>query len=647
MPYVVPAKQFKIYDDLRSQGFNRKQAAERAGISYQTAWRRDGGVGRAETINGHLRVIPPGSGGKIKAYKDLSAPAKRAWDDFSYFQRRYLGRIATPWQKEAAELVVAWLDNPGKDYVVVNAPPGCGKSTTFTHDIPLWVTVRNRAIRGQIGSKVQSSAERYVTRIKNDLIRTVPYQPEAEDIAKGLAIPAEATIPGDFGVFRPEKKEDLWSAQGFVVAQHGGVLTAEKEPTWSAFGMDSGFLGMRYDLIIWDDLVDKKTLRTAEAKETIREWWDDVAEKRLEPNGVLILQGQRMGADDLYRYALDKRVLPDEESEEDENDDAPDRPAKYQHIVFKAHYEDRCEGEHRLDSPYYPDGCLLDPRRLTWRELRSEMANKRNNFAVIYQQEDIDPENVLVDPMWIKGGTDPKTGEVFPGCLDKDRGLCEIPHGLYGHLLSVATADPSPTKNWAIEWWVVRVVDGKPQERYLMDLIRQRMDAPSFLDWHNATQTFTGIMQDWQDRSVELHLPITTWIVEKNGAQNFMLQYEHVRRWLSEWRVRLIPHNTHTNKSDEQFGVQTLGPLYKYGMVRLPYRSTHGSGSAFSSTQKLIEELTKWPEGATDDTVMANWFLEWNLPRLVPPAKPLPRQPRPSWMKSASSWSWGNREARI
>lgn len=637
-------RQWQQFDELIRTGHKVKEAARACGISENTAYMHRSRQKKenraveiplqAQTVRIHKgeKVVKESGGPEPVEYEDLCEEAKRALEDFSYFQRRYIGRIATPWQKEAADMVVEWLRSPHKEFVVINAPPGCGKSTTFCLDICAWLTCRNRAIRGQIGSKIQKSAEKYVIRLRNLLSMTIPYEPASEDIQKGLAARAEATIAGDFGTFKPD--DGQWSAEGFFVAQLGGQVPTEKEPTWSAFGMDSGFLGMRYDIIIWDDLVDKTALRSTDAKEKMEGWWDDIAEKRLEPSGVLILQGQRMGGDDLYRYALNKRVELDADDDLEDDEDLPDSPNKYAHIVFKAHYDDRCEGLHKRTSPYYPEGCLLDPRRLTWRDLRMEMGNPRNNFAVIYQQEDVDPSNVLVDKLWIEGGIDAKTRVSYPGCLDRERGIGELPHGLYGTLLSIATADPSPTKFWAIEWWVVRVVDGVPQERYLMDLIRQKMDAPSFLDWNNPTQSFSGVMEDWQHRSVDLKLPITTWIVEKNGAQNFMLQYEHVRRWCAQWRVQLVPHNTHNNKADSELGIQTLAGVYKWGLARLPYRR----GDAFQASAKLIEELTHHPDWKTDDTVMANWFLEFNLPRLIPASKPLPRLNRPSWLKHADTF---------
>lgn len=643
MPKLVSPRQWEVYNQLRQRGFSMKQAGAEAGISYASVRRYEG---RLNAVNPERRAQvnearqPKGP----VPLEDLKPEAARALEDFLFFQRRYLGRIATPWQAEAAYAVRDFLESPHKEFVVVNAPPGAGKSTTFTHDIPAWLTVRNRALRGLMGSKVESAAKRYVARLRRTLERTVPYLPEDEEVSKGLAVPAEATLADDFGSFRPENR-DLWSAEGFVVAQHGNVQIAEKEPTWSAYGMDSGFLGMRYDFIIWDDLVDKLVMRTAESRENQQAWWDDVAEKRLEPGGLLLLQGQRMGPDDLYRYCLDKQVVPDEE-----DGPAPEGgwPKKYHHIVFRAHYEDRCEQVHKPgEAAYYPDGCLLDPRRLPWRELRGEMANPRNNFAVIYQQEDADPQNVLVDPLWVEGGTDPRTGQVFPGCRDHDRGIGELPPNLYGDLISVATADPSPTKYWSVQWWIVRCVNGEPQERYLMDHVRQAMDAPAFLDWNNPSQSFTGLMEDWQQRSVQLGKPIGVWIVEKNGAQRFLLQYEHVRRWCAKWRVDIYPHETERNKSDPQYGVQTMSGIYKYGLVRLPWKN--GTAGRLAS-MKLIEEVTHWPQWRTEDTVMAQWFLEWRLPALIPSVGTLPREPRPSWLAKADTYSWNKlwkKEAKV
>lgn len=618
---------WKRYERLRGQGYSMAQAARESGASYSAAKAheaRNKGLaqdgGRSYFERSHLEAQKAAFSDPMP-FSELSVPAEKALDDFGYFQRRYFGRIATPWQEEAAHIVRQHLESPDKEYGVINAPPGSGKSTTFTLDIPAWLTCRNRAIRGQIGSKTMNQAKRYVMRLRRALERTTPWQSETDDVDRGLAVDAEATLAGDFGIFQAGTGE-IWAAEAFVVAQVGGQAISEKEPTWSAFGMDSGFLGLRFDFVVWDDVVDNLTLRTVDARTNQQEWYDDVAEKRLDPGGLMILQGQRMSADDLYRYALDKKAgFADEEGGE---------TPKYFHVVFKAHYDDRCNDDHTQNSPYYPQGCLLDPRRLPWKELRAEMTNRSSKFQVLYQQEDIDPGNVLVKPIWVTGGLDRQTGEDCPGCYDDDRDFCQLPKGLTGHLLSVATADPSPTKFWSVQWWVVRYGhDGMPYERYFMDMERRAMDAPDFLDWNQAEACFYGVMEDWQQRSAQLGLPISTWIIEANAAQRFLLQYDHVRRWKAQWQTAIIPHQTSVRKLDPEYGIQTIASQWRFGRVRLPNRKdTEGRWRQ----QQLVREVTTYPEGRTDDCVHAQWFLEYHLPRLSPDMNPLPRFKRPSWM---------------
>lgn len=955
----IPQHQIIAYAQAR-QTMSRAAAAKAAGISYNTATSIDRGEGLhakvAKNVTSQMSAARELADNPPKSRAELTPEALRALDDFGFWRRRYLGRLSTPWQEDAAYKVIEWLHSEDKEYVVVNAPPGSGKSTLFTHDIPAWLACRDRGIRCLVGSRTERQAKQYVGRLRRTFDRRRPVQADPNELALGLAADAEATLIDDFGRFKP-LLADLWRMDEFVLAQLDEQLLEDKEPSFAAYGMDSGFLGSRANLVIWDDLADKclpghvtlsmhdgthkrvdeiqeydlllptadganelrnrvvaiedngiqpiyritttsgrrldctanhpvltpegwvradellpghglkvavrytlhaadpltddawmlgvmvgdgcltsgncslavsdpeikeratkiaqdkgwgvreypgqikfskgarqffrehgmegkgswtkrvpdaikradamtrraflsgyldadgsvdsrrsfgisfvsvsrdllcdvqdllarddisstlaersgtykaerrpswhlrigtagagkaarvlspvcarkaalldlgvdrgttewgvtdavakievldpqptfaiqttqgiivaeglvthnTTMRTAEAREGIRTWWDDEAETRLEPGGLLVLQGQRMGPEDIYRHALDQR-LGEEDDEPTDGED--DRPQKYRHVIYKAHDDSRCTNVHGKDSPYWPDGCLLDPRRLPWSGsggLRTIRSNREDKFRVLYQQEDLDPASVLVNPMWVTGGMS-VDGEMFPGCRDERRGLCELPHeSLHGRLISVATADPSPTKYWGVQWWIVRVTDDGPQERYLMDLLKETLDAPDFLDWNHATNSWTGVMEQWQKRSADLGLPITTWIVEANAAQRFLLQFEHVKRWMAARRVTVRAHQTHRNKADPDFGVETIAPHYRYGRVRLPWRD----GAARLKSMSLIEEVTRWPEGRSDDEVMAHWFLEWQLPSLWQRNQHQPRAKRPSWL---------------
>ena len=620
---AITAVQKKKYWDLRTNGYSMEKAAKAAGFSRATAARLEksttGGLAKKELMQAKGE---DDLAGPIK-YDDLIPEAKRALEDFGYFQRRYFGRIAYPWQVEAANKIAHLLETPNEEYAVINVAPGLGKTTCFVHDIPAWITARDRNVRGMIGSATMSLAKRNVMRLRRSLERIVPEKADPNLLRKGLALDAESTLALDFGRFKPLDRE-MWTSDGFVVMQHEEMgATSEKEPTWSAYGMDTSFIGGRYNFVIWDDLVDPRKLRSSEQREALQDMWVDVGETRLEPGGLLILQGQRISSDDLYRYALDMTAPYEEEDEREEELEGENRNGKkYHHIVFKAHYEEKCSGEHPKGQAAWPDGCLLSPQRLPWNKIQTLMENRGERFQVIYQQQDLDPAEVLVPKSWVYGDSD------FPGCLDKDRDRLEIPRGInVSECLSIATADPSPTNYWSVQWWLYH----EPSEqRFLMDMVRQKMDAPDFLDYHPDSRSFVGVMEDMQSISESLGFPISTWVVEQNAAQRFLLQYDHVRRWRALHGVDIIAHSTNRNKSDKDYGIETLAPHYRYGRVRLPWRN---EGKIIS--MKLVDELTHYPYGRTDDCVMANWFLEWNLPNLYTPSHQRRSTAwRPTWLKA-------------
>ena len=227
------------------------------------------------------------------------------------------------------------------------------------------------------------------------------------------------------------------------------------------------------------------------------------------------------------------------------------RDKKYKHLLYKSHYEEKCTPEnHKSRAPAYPDGCLLDPRRLPWREISNLMSNRGERFAVVYQQEDIALDEVLVKKEWIYGDT------THLGCIDKDRDRWQIPNGIsVNDCLVVATADPSPTNYWSIQLWIYHPAS---DQRFLIDLIRQKMEAPEFLEYDMQSGSFRGVMEDWQVLSEKLGFPIQYWVIEQNAAQRFILQYDATKRWSSMRGVEIIPHDTGRNKADPEYGVMTI-----------------------------------------------------------------------------------------
>jgi hypothetical protein len=610
----VEVEKWGKYFVARDAGLGVERAASRAGLSVSSAYRFERGDPGSGGLEAAATLGVVSVGGRL-VEAPLSPEALRALEDFSYFRRRYLGRVSTPWQERAAYELLRVLEGAkegrSREFVVMNEPPGSGKSTLFTHDIPLWLVCRDRTIRIQVGSRTERQARMYVARLKRSLEREVALRASADDLAMGVAFDAEACVQDDFGGFKPEGRSDIWRAEALVVRQLDGVSLDDKEQTVSAWGQDSGFLGGRYDLVIWDDLVDRKNMKTDEARQQIREWWDGEAESRLEPGGVLLLQGQRIQHNDLYRYCLDKK--------------RPDGSPKYRHVVYKSHYEDRCTSEHEGLEPW-PKSCLLDPSRLPYDHLEVLKHNNPRSFAVMYQQEEGDIVGGLVDPAWIQGGID-EEGYPAPGCLDKERGLLEVPpHLMGGRGWSFVTVDPSPTNFWGVIWWVF---DPDSENRYIIDLHRRRMNPEQFLSLDLDTMEFSGLVVDLYERSLESDVPITHIVVEVNAAQRWLLNQPHVQRWSAMTGVAFVPHTTSINKQDPKYGLESIGDLFRQGRIRMPWSDiTSRNRSTF-----LIDEALKYPEADTTDLLMSTWFGKLATENLYTPRKSgMYRLSRPSWL---------------
>lgn len=650
MPAPIEPRKVEKYWQLRKRGFTMTAAARTAGFAYITARRLEDGL-LSDNQKQRDELKPSRQASLPIPHDRLRPEAKDALEDFGLFQRRYLGRIASPWQVESAYTVLEALKRGRASgevqYIVENGPPGVGKSTLNTLDIPAWLICRDRAIRGATFSNSQRSANTYVLRLKRLLERTLPVRGDPTKVAQGLELDALSTLADDFGSFKPNQR-DTWSREEFVVAQLDGFPIDEKESTWTAFGFDSQYLGMRFDFMVADDVVTMQSVRTMESIEKMRADWNSVGENRVDPGGVLLLQGQRLGTNDLYAYCRDKLVVTDDDDDEDGK--APSRRL-YQHIVYKAHYDDRCQGDHKpKKAKPYPQGCLLDPKRMPWSKISAARQGDSSTYYIVLQQEDLDPSDVLVKKSWVYGGTDPDTGEMLPGCLDRHRDICELPQNLAGRLLSYGTVDPSAARWWCVQWWVTRLdmVNGKwePQERYLMDLERRKMMGPDLLDWQDSTRSFAGLMDTWQQRSIDLRHPITQWVIERNGCQRWLMQYEHTKRWMAKYGVGIIPHETNVNKLDKERGLESLKAIWHFGNVRLPFKgnSTQDSpaagGQGYIRSLKLIDEVTHLPEHPTSDCAMAQWFGEFHLRKLIPRVSDLPDEPRPSWLSGVNTYEW-------
>jgi hypothetical protein len=387
---------------------------------------------------------------------------------------------------------------------------------------------------------------------------------------------------------------------------------------------------------LFDDVASPDNARESVARDKLLERWDNVAEARCDPGGLLAVVGQRLGSGDLYAHCLAKETYDlDEEmeydgtdvlTEEDQLSAEPKKHKKYRHIIYKAYYEELDEGPatRSFKAKPYPDGPLLDPKRLPWKDLSFIRHSKPDVFKVVYQQEDLDLDSRLVDRTWLTGGVG-RDGVMYNGCIDQDRRPGYITPNLSHPWISICAIDPSPTMFWAFVWLIYQP---DLDIYHVVDIYRLKLTAEEVLGYNIHTGEYHGLMNEIQKTSHDIGYPISHWVVEINAAQRFLLAHQFVQQWQAMNRVNIIPHTTSRNKIDENLGVEALlPPIIRSGALRFPTMRENWK------TLAAVDELTKWTRDKKHgtDIVMALWFAVLNIPKLKEAKKP-PRQWRPSWL---------------
>jgi len=594
---AIPKSKIDRYWNLRREGkMSPERAAKEAGFSAATAYRLERSI-KSSTPATRERKKQEGLPNP-RSWEELSPDPKEALRDINVFCELYFARRPSPWRYDAAMRTVELLQAPEKEFIVANVFPGIGKTTFWTHDLPAWLVAGGgvldpsigRAIRIMIGAFGKKVSTHNVMRLRRTFDLRRPFYDKTQRRE------AEAVMAIDFGRFRPDAaagEESVWTQDQFLVAQLGEYDVYEKEPTVQAASRESGFLGERVDLAVWDDLANRQNSHNPEIADALGEWVEDEAETRVEPGGLFTLVGQRLSALDIYRNRLDKRELADDGVE----------TQVYHHVVYPAHNEETCDGSHR-QWDLKLEGCLTDETRFNSRDLVRHQTGR--NFRTVYQQEDNDPGRILVLPLWLDGGTDPD-GYDSPGCWDDDREFFQHPKGV-GDLVNYCVVDPSVSGWWAIEWWAIQP---QTKVRYLIAGWRKRLKWGEFLDWDPLRSRHVGLMNQVQDASIAGGQPIRVWVVEQVSAFKGLFQFEHFRTWkLKNPFVSVIPHETQRNKNDEHIGVDALMPMiYRSGMKRLPRAGVDARNYLHSK----IHELTNYPNSTTYDTVMADWMGEANI----------------------------------
>lgn len=153
---------------------------------------------------------------------------------------------------------------------------GMFKSTITCEAWPMYLIGLNPNISILLAVRTKDKAERFIDVAKSHIMRNERFQ-------------------WVHGELRPS--EGKWRGDCIVVERHQDRVS----PTLEIAGYEGAIEGMRYDIIIGDDLADVTNTRTEEACNKLVEWVDEPLYSRLHPRRrMFMLIGTPHNANDLY-----------------------------------------------------------------------------------------------------------------------------------------------------------------------------------------------------------------------------------------------------------------------------------------------------------------------------------------------------------
>lgn len=490
--------------------------------------------------------------------EDLAGMVEFNVESFERFFNTYSGVTLQPLHKDWVEQTI------NSTRVLINCPPRHAKSEIFSVWFPIWLVCANKNEQILIVSQTDKLAKKFTNKIAYHLAYN-------------------QKLIRDYGPFVSTSADWPWRPNsGELMVQGRNRETESGDLTIQVRGSGQQILGMEATWVIVDDPVSRKVANSDSEREKLSEWFHGDVMSRLERSGRAICIGQRLHLRDLYGELA---------SEKD-----PTGTFAWTHINYPAvlNWETKTTlwpellrtAEGKPSEPKWDFQAMMQ----VYRDVGEDM------FTTMYQQEPLALSKRLARMEWLYGNDE------HLGCTDKDRvsgqGLRESdPFSM----VRVVSLDPSPTRYAGLI--VADVHRGKfddPFQCSILELVREKMDVREMV--HQLDRVIATYRPDY-------------FIFETVAAQRWFLQ-DHAMDRIKQ-QLTVLPHTTGRNKGDPTLGVESLAMDFEFGRIRMPYGDAEGR----NMSEQLFDEARQYPQGQTDDLLMALWFIKWNNMRLHPRVK--------------------------
>jgi hypothetical protein len=450
----------------------------------------------------------------------------------------------------------AALANPR---LLLNVPPRHAKTTLMAIWFIIWQLACDRNTQVILVSKTISLGEKVSRKLVHELETNVK-------------------LIKAFGRFRPRDLTRPWrEAKGELEVEGKDLSMRSGDLSVQIRGSGQQVLGMEADWVVADDITDRRVARSETERNSEWDYFLGDVLTRLAPDGKVFCIGQRVHSEDIYGRLA--RMVDDD-------------GVKAWHNVRTPAILDEETGTVLWESQW-PYERLVEKRKSIGTSL----------FACMYQQT---PEVAgdFVPRWWLEGnGT-----QENPGCYDRGRsvgdGWSASREQTFIPVVRVLSIDPSPRQYAGL---VVADVVYQPRAQFFYSAV---VDVVRLSPGHGLR----GMVDAIEDSAARYR-----------GERGMACIFEtNSAKWLHEdpaWnRVtplfqRVIGHDTtRYNKNDTLLGVWSLAADFEAGRIRLPYQTPADR----ETTQLLTDEVLAYPNGQTDDVLMALWFIKANYKTLIP-----------------------------
>ena len=460
----------------------------------------------------------------------LQAKKKLVLSDFWEFSREVVG-WGDLYPPLHGSLTSFMQDNRDKKRLIL-LPRGHLKSSVITVGYSLWKIAQDPKVRILIANGTYDMAVTFLSQIKDHLRRNEKF----------------IELFGDLTT-----EADKWSENMITVKREESY--ERKEPTITAFGIGGNLVSQHYDVIIFDDVVNRDNVHTGDRILDVQMFYKDAMDLLDNPDkSEVVVVGTRWHEADLYGWILDQ-----------------DNPASTEYVsmlrtAVEGNFEltkNSATGRYKIDG-----GDLIFPTKFTRGGLEKLLNDKGpSEFSAQYLNDPVPSDQALFRHEFKYYEDSDLKGQNLNTFV-----LCDP-----------AFYDPS-SKSVDLDYAVFLVLQvNQNNDWFIRDILRDRMQPKEIIDM------MFELDKTWKPRTTG---------IETTAYQKILT---YTAREMMRERNQFIPitevrHAGARAKSKAE-RIQALEPRYAVGSIY------HSKNLRHLATLEM--ELRRFPRGKTDDVIDA------------------------------------------